>query len=357
MDTGHIDSVFYRRGFALVATAGIGYLLLRVFAPFAGPIVWAAFLAFMLHPVHVRLAARLRGRAGLSAGLLTALAPIAILAPLSILGGVFAVQAAELAARAQGVFQRVGAGGLAGLRQYPLIDRPLAWLEANAGFGEAQLREWLLSGGQAFLKWGASLGGNVVVGALGTVAGFAIAIVLLFFFLRDGAAWFERGIRLVPMDPARRSQLARHLSQVTRAVVFGSGATALLQGIAVGIGFAIAGLSSFVVFGVLAALLALLPMGGAALVWVPGVLYLAAVGRWGMALFLLAWGTGVSFGDNFVRPLLVSRHAEVSTLTVFIGVLGGAAAFGAIGLIVGPLVLTLAIALLDYMNERFAPPA
>ena len=76
-----------------------------------------------------------------------------------------------------------------------------------------------------------------------------------------------------------------------------------------------------------------------------------------MAVFLLIWGVGVSFGDNVVRPLLVSRHAEVSTLTVFIGVLGGAAAFGAIGLIVGPLVLTLAKALLDYMDEMLVRPA
>ncbi|HQW08088.1 MAG TPA: AI-2E family transporter [Steroidobacteraceae bacterium] len=352
-----MDSVFYRRGFALAATLTVGYLLWRIFAPFTGAIVWAAFLAFMLHPLHQRLTRRLKGRAALSAGLITLLTPLAILAPLSILGGVFAAQAAELAARAQGFFQRLGAGGLAELQRYPLIGRPLAWLEVHAGFGEAQLREWLLSGGQSFLKWGASLGGNVVVGALGTAVGFGIAIVLLYFFVRDGVAWSTRVIRLIPMEPVRRSGLIAHLAQVTRAVVFGSGATALLQGIAVGIGFAIAGLPTYVVFGVLTALLSLLPMGGAALVWVPGMLYLAAAGRWGMAVFLLIWGVGVSFGDNVVRPLLVSRHAEVSTLTVFIGVLGGAAAFGAIGLIVGPLVLTLAKALLDYMDEMLVRPA
>jgi predicted PurR-regulated permease PerM len=352
-----MESVFYRRGFALVAALAVGYLLFRILAPFIGPIVWATFLAFMLGPVHARLTRRLEGRAGLSAGILTVLAPVGILVPLSIAGGAFASQAAELAARAQALFQRVGASGFDELRRYPLIAQPLAWLEANAGFGEAQLRDWLLSGGQAFLKWGAALGGNVVVGALGTAAGFGIAIVLLYFFLRDGAAWAARAIRLVPMEPARRTELVNHLAQVTRAVVLGSGATALLQGIAVGIGFAIAGLPTFAVFGVLAALVSLLPMGGAALVWAPAALYLAAVGRWGMALFMLIWGIGVSFGDNFVRPLLVSRHAQVSTLTVFIGVLGGATAFGAIGLIVGPLVLTLAKALLDYVDERFVPPA
>lgn len=352
-----MDSVFYRRGFAVVATLAVGYLLARILAPFTGPIVWAAFLAFMLYPLHERLTRRLKGRASLSAGLITALAPIAILGPLSILGGVFAAQAADLAARIQGFVQRVGAGGFDQLQSYPLIARPLAWLEANAGFGEAQLRDWLLTGGQSFLKWGAALGGNVVVGALGTALGFGIAIVLLYFFVRDGAAFSARTLRLIPMEPARRDHLIHHLAQVTRAVVFGSGVTALLQGVAVGVGFAIAGLPTYVVFGVLAALLALLPMGGAALVWVPGVLYLAAVGRWGMAIFLLIWGIAVSFSDNFVRPMLVSRHAQVSTLTVFVGVLGGAAAFGAIGLIVGPLVLTLAATLLDYMEEKFSPPA
>ncbi|MBP7615226.1 MAG: AI-2E family transporter, partial [Steroidobacteraceae bacterium] len=136
-----MDSVFYRRGFALAATLTVGYLLWRIFAPFTGAIVWAAFLAFMLHPLHQRLTRRLKGRAALSAGLITLLTPLAILAPLSILGGVFAAQAAELAARAQGFYQRLGAGGLAELQRYPLIGRPLAWLEVHAGFGEAQLRE------------------------------------------------------------------------------------------------------------------------------------------------------------------------------------------------------------------------
>ncbi|MBV6417705.1 MAG: putative transport protein YdiK [Steroidobacteraceae bacterium] len=352
-----MDSVFYRRGFALVALLVLAWLLYRVFAPFIGPIVWAAFLAFMLDPLHRRLTRRFGGRSTSSAVLLTVLTPLAILLPLSILGGVFARQAAELAVRAQAFVQRFGAGGFGEWQSYPVIARSLGWLEANAGLGEAQLREWLLAGSQSFLKWGAALGGNVVVGALGTAVGFGIAIVLLYFFIRDDSTWSARAIRLIPLEPARRDALIEHLAQVTRAVVLGSGLTALLQGFAVGVGFAIAGFPTFVVFGVLAALLALLPMGGAALVWVPGVLYLAAIGRWGMATFLLVWGIGVSFSDNFVRPMLVSRHAQVSTLTVFIGVLGGASAFGAIGLIVGPLVLTLAAALLGYLDEMSAPPA
>lgn len=352
-----MDSLFYRRVFAVVTAAIVVWLLVRIFTPFFGPIVWAAFLAFMLYPLHERWTRKLRGRAGWSAALITVLTPVAILIPLSIVGGVFAAQAAELAGRAQSFVQGLGEGGLTHFERYPLVGPALHWLEQNAGFGAPELREWLLSSGQTFLKWGAAIGGNIVVGALGTALGFGIAIVLLYFFVRDGAAWIARTKRLIPMQAARRDELLDHLAQVTRAVVYGSGITAILQGAAVGVGFAIAGLPSYVVFGVLAALLALLPFGGAALVWIPAALYLAAVGRWGMAIFMLIWGVGVSSSDNVIRPMLVSSRAQVSTLTVFIGVLGGAAAFGAIGLIVGPLVLTLAAALLDYMDEKMAPPA
>lgn len=352
-----MDSPFYRRGFAIATLLLVGYLLFRVLEPFLGPMVWAAFLAFMLHPLHLRWTRRFNGRSTLSAALITVLTPVAILIPLAVVGGVFAAQAAELASRAQEFVLGLGAGGLTQFERFPVIGPALLWLEANTGFGAQDLRNWLLSSGESFLKWGATIGGNVVVGALGTAFGFAIAIVLLYFFVRDGAGWVARGARLIPMPRERRDGLIDHLAQVTRAVVYGSGVTALLQGAAVGVGFAIAGLSSYVVFGVLAALFALLPFGGAAIVWVPGVLFLAAQGRWGMAIFLLIWGLGVSSADNLLRPMLVSSRAAISTITVFVGVLGGAAAFGAIGLIVGPLVLTLATALLGYMDERSEPPA
>ncbi len=105
-------------------------------------------------------------------------------------------------------------------------------------------------------------------------------------------------------------------------------------------------------FGVIAALAALLPFGGTALVWVPAAMVLAAQGRWGAAAFHGDLGRVlVSLVDNVVRPMLVSGRANVGTLTVFIGVLGGIAAFGAIGLFLGPVVLALIIALLRFTLE------
>jgi len=204
----------------------------------------------------------------------------------------------------------------------------------------------------------AASGGNFLLSALGTVIHFFMMLFLLFFLLRDGRLLLGRAVRLVPMEPQRRAELLKLVGDTTRAVVYGEGLTALAQGALVGIGFAIAGLPSAVVFGVLAAFLALLPAVGAVFVWVPAVLFLAATSQWGWAIFMLIWGMGVSVSDNLLRPLLISRQAPVSTLAVFVGVIGGViggvSAFGMIGVIIGPVLLTVIAALLRFLDETLS---
>jgi predicted PurR-regulated permease PerM len=154
------------------------------------------------------------------------------------------------------------------------------------------------------------------------------------------------------MSESRKEALFEHLSNVTRAVVFGTGMTALIQGSLVGIAFAIVGLKAPLVFGVIAVLFALFPFGGSAFVWIPAAGWLALQHRWGAAIFMIVWGALiVGLVDNFLRPVMISGRAPVATLTVFIGVLGGVAAFGAIGLFLGPVVLALIIALLRFAIE------
>jgi predicted PurR-regulated permease PerM len=158
---------------------------------------------------------------------------------------------------------------------------------------------------------------------------------------------------LIPMTKARKQELFDYLGAVTRAVVFGTLLTALLQGTLVAIGFAIVDLPSPVVFGVIAAIVALLPIGGTSLVWVPATIVLAVQGRYGAALFMLLWGALlVGLIDNFLKPLLISGRAEVPTLAAFLGVLGGLAAFGPIGMFLGPVILALAIALVRWAEEN-----
>jgi predicted PurR-regulated permease PerM len=159
------------------------------------------------------------------------------------------------------------------------------------------------------------------------------------------------------MPPDRKVRLVEYLSQVTRAIVYGSLLTSLVQGALIAIAFAVCGLPSPIVFGVIAAILSLLPVGGTAFVWIPGALALIAEGRWGFAIALAIWGAlVVGSADNVLRPYFISGRAEISTLPVFFGVLGGIGAFGPIGMFVGPVVLALALAILRFLRDDEPPP-
>ncbi len=344
----------YRKGFVLAITALFALALYWMLAPFWGALAWGICLAFLLAPVQRWLTRKLNGRAGLSAGIITVLVPVVLAGPLVSLGAAFANQFADLVTRLQQQPLRFDATLLAQLEQNPFIGSLAEWLRQNLTATSEQLQSWLVSGAQMLLRSLAATGGNFLLSALGTAIHFFMMLFLLFFLLRDGRQLLGRAVRLVPMEPLRRGELLKLIGDTTRAVVYGEGMTAIAQGALVGIGFAIVGLPSAVVFGVLAAVVALLPALGAAIVWAPAVLYLAATSQWGWALFLLIWGMGVSVSDNLLRPMLISSHAPVSTLAVFIGVIGGVSAFGMIGVIVGPVLLTVIGALLRFLDETLS---
>ena len=344
----------YTKGFVIVVAALFALALYWMLAPLWGALAWGICLAFLLAPVHRWLMRKLKGRAGLSAGIITVLVPVLLAGPLVSLGVAFANQVADLVTRLQQQPLRFDAGLLAQLEHYPFIGSLAEWLRQNLTATTEQLDGWLVSGAQMLLQSLAATGGNFVLSALGTFIHFFMMLFLLFFLLRDGHQMLGRVVRLVPMAPQRRGELLMLVSNTTRAVVYGEVLTALAQGALVGIGFAIAGLPSAVVFGVLAAVLALLPVGGAAFVWVPAVVFLAATSQWGWAVFMLIWGMGVSVSDNLMRPLLISSQAPVSTLAVFVGVIGGISAFGMIGVIIGPVLLTVIAALLRFLDETLS---
>jgi len=341
---------FYSRVFTLAVAAILAFALVLIFRPFALPMVWAAFLAFLLFPLNLRLRRRFKG-GSIAAGALTVLAPIVILLPLSAISAEFVSQISVLLRQLQKSATDMDIKSFSDLQQFPWIARINSWLQAHADISAEQVQSWLVSGTREVMQRAASLGGSFFLGALGSLLAFAIMLFLLFFFLRDGDAMIARARRLIPMAEDRKERLFTQLSAVTRAIVYGTTVTALLQGLFIAIGFAIVGLPSPVVFGVLAALLSLLPVGGSAFVWVPAVIWLFFEKHWGGGIFLLVWGAGLSGLDNVVRPLLISGRARISALAVFVGVLGGIPAFGAIGVIAGPVVLSLVLALIEFAEE------
>jgi len=343
-------SAFYRRSFLIATAAILAYLLLEVLAPLRGALGWAVVLAFLLHPLHERLSRRLQGRSVVSAGIITGLTPFLVLAPLSILGVVFAGQVASLVGYLRGKSLPAHSQLAARLESYPLLGDLWRWSSANFPVSGAQIQDWITGEMQALLKSAAAAGGNLALGLFGTVVGFFMMLFLLFFLLRDGRLILDHLTRLIPLEAARRERLLDYLAQVTRAVVFGSTATALIQGVFVAVGFALTGLPSPVVFGVLATIAALLP-AGATVVLVPAVLYLAVGGHWLAAVFLAFWGALLAVVENVARPLLTAHRAHVSTLAVFVGAVGGVSAFGVLGLVIGPVLLSFVVALVRFTTE------
>lgn len=348
-------STFYPRVFALVTAGVLAVALLFILKPFIASIAWALLAAFILYPLHRRLSRWLKGRTSLSSILLTLATLVICVGPLTGLAIAFVRQAAVLLEKVQARTQGVDFTDFNSLSHLPLVGQALDKLQDAVGVSSAQLQGWATSGIQALLKYFPAAGGWLFMGALGTVLGFAMTLFLLFFFLRDGAAMEKHLVKLVPLPETRKRKLVDYLAAVTRAVMVGTLLTALIQGALLGIGFAIIGLPSPVVFGVIAAILSLLPIGGTSIVWIPAAIILAAQGRYGAAVFIGLWGALlVGLVDNFLKPLLISGRAEVPTLAAFLGVLGGLSAFGPVGMFVGPILIALTIALLRYAEENRA---
>jgi predicted PurR-regulated permease PerM len=344
--------LYVRLGGLLLAVA-LGYMVWRIVTPLWQPLVWALLLGGLLAPLNLRLTQRLGGRVQLASSITTLLTIVLFMLPLAITAGAVGAQAAQLLRRLEGRVPGRGDAGEFDLEKLPWVGDALEWIEANTGVTVLQLQEWTAEGLQRLLQLVMSSGGTFVMGALGTTVSFVMMLFVLFFVLRDGPAMAQQVVTLLPIEGQRRTLLQRHLTDMTRAVFLGLGLTAVAQGVLLGVGFWIAGLPSPLVFGVLGVILALVPMVGPALLWIPGAIWLATRGETGYAIFLALWGSiVVGLVDNLLRPLLISGRAEVPTLAVFVGVIGGLAAFGFIGLFLGPIVLGLLIALFRFELDR-----
>jgi predicted PurR-regulated permease PerM len=344
--------LFYQRILGVGGLALVAALVFKIIEPFLAPIAWALFIGFLLQPQQEKLAKFLRGRASVSAFILTILVLILFLGPLTALAVAFARQAADLASRLQGWVGAEQGASLSQIDRIPGVAPVLAWLDQNLEISASHVQAWLVEGGRSLFQQLASYGGVAFMGAVGTVLSFTVMLFLLFFIIRDGRPIARLGAALVPLPPERREDLAERLSSVTRAVVRGTVVTAIVQGTLCGIAFAVVGLPAPVVFGVVAAVLSVVPFGGTALVWVPAVITLMVQGHYTQAGILIAFGVVISSVDNFLKPLLISGRTVLPTLAVFIGVLGGLAAFGMIGLFLGPVVIALVLALIEFSREK-----
>lgn len=234
-----------------------------------------------------------------------------------------------------------------------LVEGPVRWLSQRTGMEAPELKAALLEKAEQWsngaLKWLTSLFGNVAA----TLGNLIFTLFVMFFLFQSGEAVERRLIQHVPMEERR----LRHLLDVLRNAIvtnlYGTVIVSLLQGSLVGIGFAIAGLQSPVFWGLVASFTSLIPLVGTAIVLVPGVIVLLFSGSYGMAIFLTIWGTVVvGFSDNIARPLILQKGIEMSTLALFLALMGGLQVFGLIGLFAGPVIFTAAYVVLKILHEE-----
>ena len=346
----------YTTCFLAAAAVGIGYLCFQILGPFLAAIAWAVVLAVAFHPPWLFLQRKLGPRRNLAAGTLTLAIGLLVLLPTGLLIGVVASQVNEVAGVVTAKLTAAHLRSFQDVIQLPTVAQALDSLKARVGVSPEAFQQGASAAAKKAVAMLPGLSAKVALGAFDALGTFLMTLFLLFFFIRDGEALARATLELLPTGNEQRAALARTFRTMLQAIFRGSLLCALAQGATGALGWWVAGLPLPTLAGAAMAVLSLLPVGGTAIVWLPGVVWAWIAGRHGGAIFLLVWGLlVVSFlADNVLRPFLMQGARELAPLVVILGVFGGMAAFGVLGLFIGPLALVLAVVALDVLRAQAA---
>jgi predicted PurR-regulated permease PerM len=317
---------------------------LLVMRPFISALLWAAVLCFSSWPVYRRLLGLLGNRRTLAALAMSLGMILVVLLPFVIIGATLADNVKELTDATRHWIAQGPPSPPAWLEKTPVVGRQAAEYWKSLGtdttklWSEAQrfiepVSSWVLVGGIA-------LGRGVIE--------LGLSIFIAFFLFRDGLSAAERltaGVERIGGERGRH--LLTIAGKTVRGVVYGILGTSLTQAVVAGIGYVIAGVPGAGVLSLLTFFVSVVPVLGTALVWVPAAAWLYHQGSTGWAVFMVIWGFGVANIDNVLKPWLISQGSNMPFLLIFFGVLGGAFAFGFIGVFLGPTLLAVGYRLVE----------
>ena len=314
-----------------------------VLQPFLTAIIWALILCATIWPLFIHLRNRLKGRSGIAALAIVLLMAVTVLAPFVIVGITIADNAEAVSERLQEFLKTGPPPPPEWVASIPIIGE---WASTTLGsFAHDTAR--VLDAARQFVEPVRKLlyaGGATL---LGGILQLALSIFIAFFFLRDGDALLERMHAAIErIAPERGRRLAGVAATTVRGVVLGILGTALAQGVLMAIGLWLAGFKAAPLLGLVTFFLSPVPIGPP-LVWIPAGILLFTQGETGWGIFLIAWGAlVVSSVDNFLKPMIISRGSALPFVLVLLGVLGGAIAFGFVGVFLGPVLLAVGYALI-----------
>ncbi len=334
------------------------YLLYLLLAPFSTSLVWAAVIGTATFPLYEKLRGRLRGRDGAASAVMTLFVFLVFVLPTV---GLVVLLAGEAADAYRFLESAAGSGGVPAfeaLRAHPSVAPWIARGESFLRVFDIDVRADMLPAAKqavsSLLGFARGLLANVFI----SLFNLLMTLLVLFFIYRDGRRLQEEFWAALPFPDADRRALKASVSRVLTAGVIGILGTCIVQGLLGGIGFWIGGLPSPVLFGSLMAVASLVPFVGTALFWLPGGTYLLLAGSTGKGIFLLAWGVlVVGSADNVVRPLLIGGKADLPFSLMALGAIGGFAAFGLMGVVIGPVILSLSLVFFRMYKARAHPDA
>lgn len=328
--------------------------LIGVFKLFLLPLLWAIILALVFYPLYARVNRLFRGRRNLAALATTLLVVVITVGPMVFFSGTLVREVLDF-------YQQVGFW--IGEKKYELLwnrllDSPLRLLWERILEKTDSLNIEIVP----FIGKAAQSVSNAIVGQIQSgaknfivfVFDYWVTIFIFFFFLRDGEA-MGKGLKdLFPMTRENKEVVFQRLAGTVSAVVRGLVVTGGVQGILATAAFWTLGVPYPLFLGLLIAFLALIPIGGAVLVWLPSSAYLFFAGSWGKALTLFLWGALViSTVDNFLKPLLIGEKTKLPTLFLFLAILGGLVFYGFIGVFLGPVILALFLTLIEIYRKEY----
>jgi predicted PurR-regulated permease PerM len=323
---------------ALGVLASLSLLaILALVLPVGAGVLVGALLALALHRPYVRLVRR-TGQPALVAVAITTVAAVAVAGTLGALVYVLGLQGFAVASSLPRSF---GPGGAAAAL-VERIARPFAALHLGPGDVAARLQGAFGSIVTAFAGWAA----RAVSALLDALLALLFMAVTMAFVLRHWRDLARHAEHILPINPHHTRRLMREVERVGRAVMVGNFGTAVLQGVIAGVGYAIARLPQPAFFGAMTAVASLLPLLGTPLVWIPAGAFLLIGGHVGPGIFELAWGAAAVVGlcDYVIRPKLVGRGHGTPNWMTLVALIGGIKLFGAVGLLLGPLLVGVALA-------------
>jgi predicted PurR-regulated permease PerM len=335
------QNAYYFLLFCLFASLLIMFFIIR---PFLMALVMAAVFAFLFQPVYRSFLKITRGSEGVSALASTLAAVVLVVLPVSFLGALIFRETTELFRSVSNEeslgFIEVAENAVDGLRAvFPVPDDFEINLSEYAQRGLEILTQNL---------------GAIFSGFAKMILNIFVFLTAFYFFLKDGEKLKDYFVDLSPLSDSDDELIVSRLKAAVSAAVKGNLSIGFIQGILTGIGFAIFGVPNPALWGGVAAITAMIPGIGTSIVLLPGVAFLFFVGSIPAALGLLAWGMiAVGMIDNFLGPRLVGRGMHLHPLAIFLAVLGGLIFFGPLGFLLGPIAMSVCLALIEiYFSLR-----